>query len=488
MRPTSAGIYLENLIPHNAFFVATLNSSDKDEAARLGAFGEREAAIALILNKIAHTGGQEIPLEVIQDVIKKEGAVSFAMVPRGLSSDPDAPPDLYLFLETKSPDAAKSFLQTEGQGLYAGMVSDVLFFTNSEEAKSDLIDRAAFTYSKSFGKTKLFRAVTKTAKPLSGYVAVDFAHPFLEKDVGSGLDSSLSTFHALADGIEVKSKMFTNKKTIKNSWLEPLFKPYTASLYKKIPVQSSIFFTEGHDLGAMLEGNFKDVESLVDVFQIKNFQRELRPFLNKGFVLSVERQDDLVPAVSFYIDASEAPDAARAYIAQLDLMAPVLASFFGGAFPNLKEKIAVVETFKKTEAGRIIKIYPDRIPQDFGAIPLFAYLKDGVELSYGITTDDILFFTTARNAEAKLATTATIASNSLFNELSRFGPERNSLLFFDVQAMNSYLDFVAEKAPEFKEGITAMNSFFESFKGFVQNTQTYGDRSQARGILKITPP
>ena len=359
----------------------------------------------------------------------------------------------------------------------------------AEESARKIVSRAVGPFSffyKSFASTRFFRqAFNATDKPFSGYVAMTN-----DPKKGSVILAKAEEGGLSLDSVTIGGKSNENE----------------AYLYKKLPTLNLLLFSESNSLGATILEQIADSAESAFFADVKkytgfDFEKDLMPFLDRGFAFEIHDSGSLIPALSIFVDAASAPDLAVAVIKTLDETIPRFAATINAATVSPDGK-PVIETgkFNWGTLGASVKVYLDRVPQDKFNIPILKYFSQPVEISYGIAPENLFFISMLPDFEKTFASADKIESSPLFKEAAKLDAMPNRLVPSSAANItlldgNSILAFVerffatAQKDKKLSEkeasGFEITKAYIKPFKSFVQVSEGNGKKVFGKAFLRI---
>lgn len=504
----------ERLLPTEVSLVFSIQPTDENERGRFNK----------MLNIVMQDKANALLPLAINEIFKKSEVVLTMEESALLSSQNTdfeiayATPNLYLLFSSKNPLQAREILKKhakkllidkekyflaefgESEKFFAGIAGDIVFMTDAEQKKVEKIiarSQSPFRiFYKSFASTDLFqRGLKDIKKPLSGYAAIS-------SELMKGYVVSI---HAEEDGLSFRSTTIGSEV---EGDFKPLLEPFSAYLYKKLPAEKLLIFSESHHVGAAILAQLNTIESSAktagfkkeDFFTgLKNytgfdFEKDLMPFLDREFAFTAHDTGLIIPALSFFIDAESAPDKAKNVVTMFDDVVPRLAAAANAAVQDSNGKPVVeMGKFKWGAQGGILKVDLRRVPQDKFNIPVLKYFNQPIEISYGIAADNLFFISLLPDFEKTFASADKIESTELFESSDRLGilPTGNITLvdgtailafverFFDVMQKENKL---SEKE---RSGFEIVKAYLKPLKSFVQISQGDSQNILGKAFLKI---
>lgn len=554
---TPGGVVFENLLPPDPFLVFSYNPTDDSQRKELTRIvdavfqDKKEALSALFVTEfekkierdIAATNDQDRK-KLLQEALSfsKEfyhGDARFTLAMTGefpfadvmaqkekFSKEQLKDIDIYMFFAIKDADKNPENKERVSQLIkwmfeekinemiseknimpkkfHTGVLGDVGYITTEDPEKL----KARFeNKEKSFATSGMFHEMgTSLRPPFLGYIFSGVVTP------QSPERFSITTLHATAEGFRMEATTFVDEKRIEESPIGVLFKPYTAYLYKKIPVERPLLFMEFSGLSSLYkldeEENVRRGIPLPDYSAFKaltgfDFREDILPFLDRGMAMVIDDSGMVLPFISFYFDIG--PDASKAEMvmekmdSSITTQVPLLNLDFmndmktkGGGNQPLVE----LSPLTNAKVGRTAKIYLSRIPKDQVDIPLLDLFPDPVEFSYGLSNDNLLFFSMTPNFDTVFAdkTKKTIESSDFFGYIRKSDLQPGMLLFLDMQAVVSFIERIgklAEKyrglSPEENEGFQLIKKYIAPIQGIIGVVETDGSVMKMLFFVKIAP-
>lgn len=540
---TAGGILFEELLPPETALTASFNPGNAEERAHFQALWntvlqDKNSAVVPFLAQKLTGADAEIPLADIKMLFGPATSFAIALVPQEEntkntknaenientdSANSVKRPDFYFLFSVENPAQALAVLERNknviSKEIQFGVVGDIAFVTNSgDESAAALIERSTGR-SRSFASNRLLKKVfSKIALPISGYfyMAPDektgqmLSFPVIPATAMpgemAGIAASLLTVRAGSGGLYMDSFTLGDKKSAQDSGMQPWFEPHTAYLFKKVPAKNTMMFSEGHNLAALF--SMPIFEQVLNLPGFKNitgldYKEEVAPFLDKGYVMTLQDTATVIPAISVFVDASSAPEKAKAIIEKLNTNVPAWVGLGNLALKNAAQvsksaepagNIFEMKNFETLPVGASVRIYLNRIPQSTAKIPLFEITKTPIEISYGMTEDSILFFSTLQDIENALLFPQTIEEDDLFKEIAALGVDPGDIAIIDAAAIWEYAGRLFSLAREQgalsetnEKVFDILEKHLSAVEGFVQVSQGDSTNAWGKSFIKITP-
>lgn len=511
---TKAGLSFEEFLPEDTFLFLSYHPTDDSERARFKKLWDiilqdKKEALPIFLatgltnrqkvRQIIRPKGEApgTSTSVSPDILLKlfDEVNSFAV---GLG--PGSPPKMYILFSVENPNSEniQKYLAELNKmpNTTATLEGDVVVITNADssepETKSSLADN------------KTFRKLADSFEPPStAYAFISPEFPGLVK-----VGASIANIQSKDNGILATSITLADNKDAKSSYSN-LFKPYFPFLHTVVPGKSvertPILYTESTGLGdavLILSDAFVGNERFHKNFQALtgfDFQNDVKPALDNGFAFTLHDTGSLIPSFSLFINAGSGSSGEKALniIKALQdkdtgwIILGNLALQAGKDAPVIEER----KRFKKMFYAGTIKIHLDRIPREIADIPLFASLTEPLEISYGMTDSNILFFSTLPSFEQVLEEGATIEKSIDFPSISEaLGIEPGSITYFDFAALGDYIERIytfAKSQDKLSQSQAGSYEFLKKhlspIKKFLQMSQVDSGKILGKTFLRIEP-
>lgn len=496
---TKAGLSFEEFVPEDTFLFFSYHPTDEAERGRFKKLWDivlqdkKEALPAFLATGLSKSGTS---ISVSPDILLKlfDEINSFAV-----AIGPGSPPKMYVLFSVENPNSEniQKYLAELNKmpNTMATLKGDVVLIinTNASEAKA----KPPLT------KNKIFRKLAASFKPPStGYAFISPEFPGLVK-----VGASLLNIQAKENGLLGTSITAVDDKNTQSSYANSL-KPYFPFLHTVVPGKSAertpLLYTESTGLGdavLILSDAFVGNERFHKNFQAItgfDFQNDVKPVFDNGFAFTLHDSGSLIPAFSLFINASSTGEKALNIVKALqdkDTGWIIL----GNLALQAEKDAPVIEDrkrFKNMFYAGTVKIHLDRIPGEIADIPLFAGSTESLEISYGLTDTNILFFSTLPNFDKALEEGKTIEESMDLIKQSRevLGIEPGHISYFDFDALGDYIERIYNFAKE-KEKLSQsqagsyefLKKHLAPFKELFQVAQVESGKIIGKTFLKIEP-
>ncbi len=312
------------------------------------------------------------------------------------------------------------------------------------------------------------------------------------------------SINAEPEGIKILGYTHGNKQALDEVDLKFNEIPNRASyLNKSLPGKGLYLYAEGFDLREKfrqfeenLATNDPDFFELYEEQkkQIKNIigldlEKDILTWLDNSVNLTIQNTDKVLPGITFAADVRSNPEGAGKLLDTLD-------SFLAIAMLSLQEYSAAINK-EEIEIGQStfkqITLLPENLPleiQEKGDL-VVSILSD-LKISYGITDNNILIFTTypdfVEDFENDIVS-ENIAYKQVKNKIEKKG---QGVFYFSpetfLQHLNAILNLTGELAlmsPSDREGFEIVSNFFKHFEAFIFTTVAHEYDYELQGYLKI---
>lgn len=519
---TQAGIYFEDLLPSDVYFVMSYNPTDAQEQERFSKLlavvlqDKKDSLPAFLATEFVHDNKLNVTLADLVTLFDKDSRFALAVSQNEDKKNPQL--QFYFLFSVKNPDNAQKVLEKiehsakdSKTSVNFGIIGDVIYVTNAEKAAKKLKNRRTRSIF-SFSSTRGFRRnFSKLQAPFSGYIFLNIEKDFVfpgfspQQKISEDFDitqSSLVSLHALDDGLLMNTFSEIKKEPDEKSPFADLFKSYTASLYEGFPADNLAIFMEGHNLGSIILGELEAFKTSFNLNKEKilanfktttgfDFEKDILPFLKAGFAAAMYDAGEQIPAVILRIDISADEEKALAVVKKLDKHLPTWISTVNLVLSSEKSG-PIIEKLEAPENMTAVKIYLNRIPKEKASIPLFQALKEPIAISYGTfgyTQNKTLFISTASD---KFHPQKVMEDSQLFKDASQLGIAPGNLVFIDSSVIGNYVSRLISEAQTEEKFSQKVQEVFDilkkhllPIKSFVQVSNGDGKSTFGKAFLKI---
>lgn len=492
------GIFLEQLLPQDAFLITHITPTDDAEKLRF----------KNILDAILQDKKDVIPQIIASEFSTREEVEGVAADVSNIFGDqPDilfavsgttsmlTRPDLYFLVALKDEALFNKYFDltaSNRSALRKGVVGNIAFITNASEEKAQALKDRANTAKNSLIKDKAFRKfLVGMRPPFSGYAYINAKSEKLSQVTGFMIKAE-------EKGLKFDSNIELKKTEEPNSTTAP-----QVSLYKKIAADSLIFFVESNNFADFIRTSFLNGEEF-----LKNFARDtgldfiadIEPFLSGAYAVTVRASNlapgstAVLPEIDFYADVSAAPDKAKNAMKIFDEQIQQWVEVVNiGLEAEKNAPIAGYEKLKDAPAeGGIFTFKLSNLPDKYG-FSTFKKMQQTVQLYYGITQDNVLFAAVADSYENIFGKGIAVSQHALYKQLEgmRKG-EMNDMSIGDLAMLQLFFDrFIsimqAQKAvsPEELQAFDIAKKYLAPIKSFVQYSSGVGEKIKGSAFINI---
>lgn len=439
---TAGGVSFEELLPPATEFVLSFNPTDADERARFIKLSDvvmqdkKDALLPFIVDQWSKKVGIGLEVTDIVNFLSADTRVLFALAePKDgylLFALNDSKTSKSLFKEIQNPadvvikESDDVYVVTNGKNgnAYMGYFGDCGFFAS---ASKESIDAMLVRYSKhksffrapSLSTNEIFReAVSRFMNPFSGYAYVSHA---------------ALTYRAFENGIEAG--------IISSSKKEFAFTP--ATLLTRVPGTDPMAIAEWQNLA----GTILNKKEFVTAFNSGtgfDFEKEIAPLLGKSASFVLHNIGESIPSLSVFVDINGTTEQAKSFIGKLDDKMKSLVALGNAAFPPFIGKKGDM-VFEKRELlppmlGASIKFNSQLIDPATANIPLLQLMSKPIELSYGISSDNILFISMLPSIEKSFDTRINFATHPFFEFTKNWKVTPGGFALVDLRVVGAYFD------------------------------------------------
>jgi len=218
--------------------------------------------------------------------------------------------------------------------------------------------------------------------------------------------------------------------------------------------------------------------------------------LDGEYALVVQDVAALTPSVSLYIDVSDTKDEARALLRSLHTSLKQVVTLFAQQLGQSAED-ASIEPFVTQHnlvgslfTGGRLTLYPARIPPALLNLPLLGVFVEPIDMTYGVTSDGLLVFSTHPGIEALITSSASAKKSAELTMLpAHLGPP-GQLTYVSLQGLRAVVsDLVAAVDrrlpldPSQKVLLDNLQLYFGGVSGYVQKVFVNNGRVSAEGVF-----
>lgn len=498
-QPTPQGVYFEELLPPDISFAMGFHPTDSAERQRFeklwGAVLQDKKDVVLPFmarESLQRTNDPPIPLEDLLTLFGGDFEFTIAndyflfrvhdSAKARAAFERLKEPQREVFIDR--PDAYVFPFVRRGAG-HMGFIGDIGFIAkaNEEDTKKFIArfeKRNALLRPASLASTRDFQKAAKSFKdPMSGYIF------FAKKDPAT---FSTVRYTGHDDGLILDSLTVSD-----------IFQSFTPSIASKIPLSKPLLYEEMGHAGSFLLSQFGSLGTDFQKWTGFNFETDILPFLDKDLVLVVEDADKVLPAVSVWMDASApgAKEKAKTVFEKLDAQVESWVTLGNIALASHdkdkpSEPVFSISKLPPFQTGTKVTIFTDRIDQKIARVPLLQLITEPIEISYGMTADNILFFSTFPNFEKAFEEKQTAEKHPALQLVQSWDIKPGAFVFIDGSAIGAYVERIVallkadKKFSESEEQTYALlKKHLGPIESFIQVGQGDGASLKSHALLKI---
>lgn len=244
---------------------------------------------------------------------------------------------------------------------------------------------------------------------------------------------------------------------------ESMYEP--AYLYKKVPGDNMIMYVEAFNLKETfnliqksltasmstypgMDANITEMSEQIDSFlaqQGLDLEQDILSFMDKGFAMSIQSNDNVtthfpIPSFGIFIDASSNPDGAKKTMQKVYEMVNLLIAQGKMAQPEIANMISHEAVDNDKGVYYVAKVDLQKMPEEQKQMGPAELLAMPIEAYYGVMKDNLAFFS-FMYPQFDQGNYETLEKNSNFTQaLNDIKGHDRSVVYFDMQALVSYLD------------------------------------------------
>lgn len=523
LRPTLQGLFFEGLLPPDVSFAMSFHPTDDAERQRFEKIWgmvlqeKKDVLLPFLATTFAQRNQTPLPLADLLELFGGNLRFTFAVKENPSADGLHNVFDVYFLFMANNPlatrgifeklqtaedqvleNTSEEFIMSRGKSAKAhiGIVGDVGFLAlttkeNVQQLAKRFEKRKSLISVDSLARAKDFRTLASfLSGPMSGYFI------FTPNQSTNTAFPSAMKYFAQNEGVYFESIALPRHSDKDTIFEKPIFQPSTPALFAKIPVSTPIFFSEMSHMGSLLLSQWPDLKTNFQAWAGFDFEADILPFLDKNAALVLEDEGAVLPALSIWADASEASEKAKTVLAKVDEKMKSWAALGNIALASAQagEKKPIFEMSKLSAplSGGRLTIFADRIDQENARIPLLELITEPIEISYGLTPDNLLFFSTLPDFEKRFAEKKTVENNAFFKLAQSWEVKPGSLAFIDGAALGSYAERIVNLARTSKrfsgseeQSYAILKNYLSPFEGFIQVGQGDGASLKGKALLKI---
>ncbi|MBA4336417.1 hypothetical protein C0416_01405 [bacterium] len=545
------GVALENYLPEDTLMMISLSTQDDDQRASfqnlMSYFPQEDMKTlweSMMKDLTLELEGSGMTYE--EDIAPIFGdSYRFTFGLAGEMSDED--PDMYIALTLADKEKATAFIEkmleedngedlkkgnifgamtvdNEDEDMYLALYKDTILITNVLENREAALKRVSKNESSLLSSEIFKESYDKLPTPNLGIAFINLKELFAklsetqEEGMPSGefldaLYGEALAFTAEEDGIRMTVQVAFNEESKEFNLKDyPYAEPY---MYKNIPGDKLIMYTEAYGMkdafDMQLAALGEDEASKDGVEQFKailkaalnlDLEDDILSWMDKGFVMVVQHNKGIIPAISFYIDAQTNPDSAQKVLDLIDAgMEQAVASMLVNAPEELDTtKIIIKDTVMlgDSEIDRVVFDVSNLSDEELltAGLPSGIFVEP-VEIYYGMTDEKYFLFSTYTGLDKDYGTTVTVAKNEKIKESQNYlkGYEYQ-LTYISVEEIMNYVDtFVGfmeliegPMGDEVKTGLEKVKSYVAPIKYLVAGDKKVENVAEGTMFVKIEKP
>lgn len=550
---SAEGIALEDYLPKDTLVMVSVSTQDKEQKEafdKLFSYFPQEDLDKLWENMI-----EELTLELeetgmtyeedIAPIFSDNFRFTFGMAGDMTQDDPD----MYIALTLADKEKAKSLIEkmleedeegnlsqnaimgamtvdNEDKDMYLALYKDTLLITNIKENREAAIKRV-IKNEESILSNDLFKNSYKgLPKPNLGIMFINLKELFaklsqaeLDEDEKLSMEFIESLYGeafaltAKEDGLMMVVQVaFDENNDFFNLKNYPYLEPY---MYKNIPGEKLIMYMESYGMKEAFDIQMKalmaDEESQKGLRQFKailksaldlSLDDDILSWMDKGFAFVMQHNQNIIPAISIYIDASSNPDDAQKV---LDLIDAGMQQAVESAFMDAPEDLDVASILKK-DTVTLGKSEINRVSFDITGLSEEQLLEAGlpsgvfpepVEMYYGMTDEDYFLFSTYTGLDKDYEKTTSVAENNFVKESRNYIKDYPyQLTYISVEEVMNYVDtFVGfmqliegPMGKDVQEGLDKVKSYLAPIKYMVAGNKKVENIAEGGMFVKMEQP
>ncbi|MBI2639151.1 hypothetical protein HYW83_06220 [Candidatus Peregrinibacteria bacterium] len=521
-QPTSQGIFFEELLPPDVSFAMSFNPTDdaqRQSFEKLWATilqDKKDVILPFIATNFAKSSQTPLPLADLLTLFGNNLQFTLAL---GSGSSIKTPDAFFLF-RTEDPLKARAIFQRVKQAddqllrdtpdafafsrgkaakAHIGLIGDTGFFAlTSKEKTQQLIahfeKRNSFFRMASLANSKKFRSAAKFLEgAMSGYIF------FFPGVTGKGIEASVVRYVAQENGFSFDGITLSGTGKDSDILRSKVFQPFVPSLSAKIPLSKALLFEEVGNAGSLLLSQLDALRTDFKKWTDFDFATDILPFLDKDAVLAVEDTGRILPAVSVWLDASVpgASEKAKTAFEKLDAKVKSWVTLGNIALPaneaGQNKPVFNMQPLAAPFTGSKVILCLDCVSKKLINVPLlFELIRDPLEISYGMTSDNILFVSTLPNFEKTFSDTAKAEDHPLFKRAQSLEPKPGNTVFIDGEVIGASIERIINLARSNKkfseseeQSYALLKKHFSPIKSFIQTSQGDGKSMFGKAFLEI---
>jgi hypothetical protein len=540
------GVALENYIPKDAMIMMTLNNKNelqKQKLDKLGSYFPQES-VKKMYEGILEEAQMELDKtginfeEDVKPIFGENYRVLMAMGGNPENLREDEMPEMYIAATVQDTEKMQALinklaegeaekgeqfgattLDNETEDSYLALYKDTILLTNKQNIRHSALKRMN-NNEESILSNELYKEAIK-GLPQQNFADFyinyenyfELINQLQEEDYPLKLNQDLKMAIAMGlyaedEGVRMLSNAVNKGKINFRDFT--FHEPY---LFRGIPGENLIMYTEVYDIKKIIEKSLEvyewDEETSKEMRKAEllikktiglDLKEDVLTWMDKGFAMVVQRNQSMIPAISFYVDASSNPEGAQEV---LDLMDTAMQQAYDAMVANAGPEVDIAKIVKK-EVVEVGSSEMNRFSLDFSNLTeqelLAAGLPSGiftepVELYYGLTNNDYFVVSTLTGLDKVFEEDefVSVGSNMHVESGREFIKDYPyNLSYISVDEAFEYVDQILDdmekvEGPMDEEGRKAyemVRDFFEPIKYMIAGDQ----KMQSAAFLKMQKP
>jgi len=415
-------------------------------------------------------------------------------------------------------------IDNEDEDMYLALYKDTILITNVLENREAALKRVAKNDASLLSSELFKKSYDELPTPNLGIAFINLKELFTKlsetesedmpnSELLDALYGEAFAFVAEEDGIRMTVQVaFNEESDVLNLKDYPYAKPY---MYENIPGDKLIMYTEAYGMkeafDIQLAALGDDEESKDQIEQFKSILKatlnldlddDILSWMDKGFVMAIQQNKGIIPAISFYVDAETNPESAQKV---LDLIDAGMEQAVASMLANAPEELDAAKIIRK-DTVMLGDSEVDRVVFDVSGLSeeelLAAGLPSGifvepVEIYYGMTDENYFLLSTYTGLDKDYGTTVTVAENEKIKESQDYlkGYEYG-ISYISIEETMNYVDtFVGfmelvegPMGDEFKTGFDKVKSYLAPIKYLVAGDKKVENVAEGTMFVKMEKP
>jgi len=534
---SAQGVILEDFLPETTLMSFSINTRDamqKEKFDNLKSFFPNED-----FEKLIESALKDLNMELADNNLTYENDIApifsdsfkgiFAMDGNNVYvaftvKDPQKAETLIKMIAEKDSNIKEkelfgfSILDNEKKDMYLVLYKDTILITNTSKTRYEAVKRQRNGESSLLANENFKKSYESLPKPNLGMVYMNIQALFNDLSNLEGNDFkdvpyiNALTYEAFAiiaesDGLRTVAQVKFNPD-VKNFSIDdfPYKEPY---LHTRIPGNDLIVYAEAYGLQVLLasEANkkdFEDAKKMIKKYVGLDIDNDILTWMDKGYALVIQRNNDLIPGISLYIDASSDTKGAQKTLKVIDdafeqlVFAMKNTLTRGGTAPEKIIEKSVVET-NRGNLNRVSFKFNELTDEEMDKIDFpKGFFTEPVEIYYGLIDDNDLFvFSTLTGLDKELNMDTSVVENPYIIEAMGYTKDYPyQLSYLSVEEALKYADrfveimTVLEGNPpkDVAEGFAKVKEYLAPIKYLVGGNQKVENIAEGLMFIKMEKP